>query len=69
MDSRTKTSETIVALNRPLNSLALFKSVQVEKGGYAVIWTDSIDIFIKVSISIDINPCSVESLFLPSGFN
>ena len=28
----------------PLKNLALFKSVQVEKGGYAVVWTDNIDI-------------------------
>ncbi len=29
---------------KPLKNPALFKSVQVEKGGYAVVWNDSIDI-------------------------
>lgn len=28
----------------PLTNLALFKSVQVEKGGYAVVWNGDIDI-------------------------
>ena len=28
----------------PLKNLALFKSVQVEPGGYALVWNDSIDI-------------------------
>ncbi len=28
----------------PLKNLALFKSVQVEKGGYAVVWNGDIDI-------------------------
>ncbi|MCK5718720.1 MAG: DUF2442 domain-containing protein [Thiomargarita sp.] len=28
----------------PLKNPVLFKSVKVEKGGYAVIWNDSIDI-------------------------
>jgi len=28
----------------PLKNLTLFKSVQVEQGGYAIVWTDSIDI-------------------------
>ena len=28
----------------PLKNLALFKSVQVEKGGYALVWNGDIDI-------------------------
>jgi hypothetical protein len=28
----------------PLKNVALFKSAQVEQGGYAVVWNDSIDI-------------------------
>jgi len=28
----------------PLNNLALLKTVQVEKGGYAVVWNNDIDI-------------------------
>jgi len=28
----------------PLRNHALFKSVQVEKGGYAVVWSNTIDI-------------------------
>jgi len=29
---------------RPLSNTAFFKAVQVDKGGYGVIWSDSIDI-------------------------
>ncbi|MBU0498780.1 MAG: DUF2442 domain-containing protein [Gammaproteobacteria bacterium] len=32
------------AMFEPLTNPALFRSVNVEKGGYAVVWNDSIDI-------------------------